>query len=114
MFYKAGGNIGQAVIFENDGILENSKNIGYSVFGRDRYLTIPQGAKTKKIHEFYLGGNQKSKAEIETALGFRLNMAEYFRLRNFLSEINRIYGPVTETGKSLDEFIRQKKRRGGT
>jgi len=113
MYYKTGGNIGHALIFENDGILENFKNIGYSVFGRDRYLLIPQGAKIKKIHEFFLGGNLKSKAEIETSLGFRLNMAEYFRLRNILSEINRIYGPVTENGKSLDEFIRQKKRRGG-
>jgi len=113
MFYKAEGNIGQALIFENDGILENNKNIGISVFGRERFQNLPQESKLKKVFEFFVGGNQKSKAEIELVMGTRLNMAEYFRLRNLLSEIQRVFGSIVDTGKGLDDYIRQKKRKGG-
>jgi len=113
LFYKSGGNIGQAMLFENDGILENSRNIGYTVFGRERYLAFPQGTKRKKVYEFFVNGVQKSKAEIENTLGSRINMAEYFRLRNSLGEIQRIFGEISNMGKSLDDFIRLKRRRGG-
>jgi len=113
MFYKSGGNIGHACLFENDGLLENSKNIGYTVFGRERYLAIPPESKTQKIYEFFVGGNQKSKAEIEITMGIRINMAEYFRLRNLLNDIQRIFGIISDTGKSLDEYMRQRKRKGG-
>ena len=40
-------------------------------------------------------------------------MAEYFRLRNLLGEIQRIFGLISNKGKGLDEFIRHKKRKGG-
>jgi len=112
MFYKA-GNIGHARIFENDGIIENCNNAGFTIFGRERYLALPQIVKLKKVSDFFIGGVQMQKAEIEHALGIRVNMAEYFRMRNFLSDIQRIYGNINAEGMCLDEFIRSKKRKGG-
>jgi hypothetical protein len=113
LFYRLSKNNGMALLFENDGLLEGKKNIGLDIFGEQRYNEIREFIINLKIFEFFSNGRLKDKAELEEQLHFRLNMAEYFRIRNFCMEINRIYGEITDTGISLDIFIREKRRGGG-
>jgi hypothetical protein len=42
-----------------------------------------------------------------------MNFAEYFRMRNYLNEIYRLYGKGGDKGKCLDEYMRARKRSGG-
>ena len=113
LFYRFSKNIGMALFFENDGILEGKKNIGTDIFGVRRYNEIRPLVRNLKICDFFTNGRVKDKAVLEDQLQCRLNMAEYFRIRNSCTEINRIYGGITSTGVSLDNFIKERKRGGG-
>jgi hypothetical protein len=55
----------------------------------------------------------RPKNELDFVLGMQMNMAEYFRLRNILNEILRVYGGIENDGKCLDIFMRGRKRKGG-
>jgi len=113
MFYRVEGNVWQARIFENDGLLEGRSNLGSHVFGNLRYSAMGIRGKTIRVGNLVVGGRTKDKVEMEREMGEMMNMAEYFRLRNTLMEIIRIYGNQEGVGKCLDEFIRAKKRGGG-
>ncbi len=113
LFYEKEGQIGMARLFENDGILDGVRNIGHEIFGNVRYNGICQRGKMVRVHEVIEGRSARSKAEIEQCMDERLNMAEYFRLRNITHRICGIYGEVNSNGKCLDEFIRERKRGGG-
>jgi len=112
-FYRVQGNIGNACLFENDGILAGRKNIGITVFGMERYNNISVIKKLLPVKSFFRQGSVKPKMEMEQVIGMQMNMAEYFRLRNVLSEIGRIYGDPEMDGKCLDMFMRGRKRKGG-
>jgi len=113
LFYKVNGNIWKARLFENDGLLEGRPNLGVGIFGIIRYSGLSVGCKTIRIGNLLVEGRAKDKVDMERALGERLNMAEYFRLRNILMEILRMFGNQVGEGRCLDEFMRAKKRGGG-
>jgi hypothetical protein len=71
-------------------------------------------AKNVRIGEMIRNGMIVDKDEVETALGERLNMAEYFRLRNICRRVCEVLDVTSDEGKCLDSWIRAKKRRGGT
>ena len=112
-FYRVKGNIGNACLFENDGILAGKKNLGITIFGLERYNMVPAVKKLLPIKTFFRQGTIKLKVEMEHVLGMQMNMAQYFRLRNLLSEIIRMYGDPEIDGKCLDIFMRGRKRKGG-
>jgi len=112
-FYRVEGNIGMACLFENDGILVGYKNLGVHIFGIERYNLLDHAKKILPVKSFCTNGQVKTKVDIENFLNIRLNMAEYFRLRNLLSEIFRIYGRNMEGGLCLDTFMRGRRRGGG-
>ena len=107
------GNIGKARLMDNDGILEGTRNIGIRVFGEERYDELGMRAKLVRIGVLMTNGRVVDKNVVERVIGQGINMAEYFRLRNVLAEIIRIFGPINEEGKCLDEFMRSRKRGGG-
>ena len=112
-FYNVGGNVGRARVMENDGLIEGVKNVGIRVFGEERYNRLGLRAKLVRIEELVENGRVKDKVLIEGAMGQGINMAEYFRLRNIVGDILRIFGGNTVGGKCLDEFMRGRKRGGG-
>jgi len=112
-FYRVGGNIGMACLFENDGLLMGKKNIGVHIFGQERYNSLSMAIKILPIKCFCSNGRLKDKNVIENILQMRVNMAEYFRMRNFIGEIIRVFGKITEDGNCLDTFMRGRKRKGG-
>jgi hypothetical protein len=114
LFYSTNKNIGMAKIFSNDGILANTVNIGLAVFGIERYRTVENVVKDVRIFEVCLNSRILPKAVVENVLNCRLNMAEYFRFRNIIAEVNRIYGELNDSGTCIDAFFRRKKRKGGT
>jgi len=112
-FYRVGENIGMACFFENDGILLGKKNLGLTIFGAVRYATISELKKRLPVKTFFDGGTVKTKTGIERLLGIPINLAEYFRLRNIINEIVRLFGHRMEDGKCLDNFMRGRRRKGG-
>ena len=50
---------------------------------------------------------------VERRLQTRITLVEYFRLRNIILEISRIFGNINANGKSLDTLMRVKRRKGG-
>jgi hypothetical protein len=113
LFYRVGGNIWKARIFENNAILEGSSNIGISVLGENRYNLLPRIGKEIRLGDLCENGRIKDKFLVERSLGMGINLAEYFRLRNKVAEIMRIYGNGGEEGLCIDEFMRAKRRGGG-
>jgi len=112
-FYMVRGNISEACLFENDGILVGKKNLGVTIFGLMRYNSLTNVKKMLPVKTFCENGMVKTKTEVERVLGMNINLAEYFRLRNTVGEISRIYGYIGHEGKCLDTFVRGRKRRGG-
>jgi len=112
LFYRVGGNVWRAPVFENDGILEGQKNIGVTVFGERRFALLSNVGKRVTLGEISTNGRIKDKAQVEVAIREEMNMAEYFRLRNIISMIYQVYGYSGEPGRCLDMFIRAKKRGG--
>jgi len=112
-FFRVKGNIGMACLFENDGLLAGHKNLGIRIFGPERYNLLDGVKKILPVKCFCENGQVKTKMDIEHVLNIRINMAEYFRLRNFFFEIRRVYGGVFEGGTCLDTFMRGRKRGGG-
>ena len=113
LFYRNCGNVGMARLFLNDGLLAGHKNVGISIFGINRFNLLSHDTKLIRVHQLYSNGSLLLKIDLEVAMSFRLNMAEYFRLRNICREIERLYGLINGDGTCLDNFIRSKKRRGG-
>jgi len=113
MFYRCAGNIWQARMFENDGILEGVVNIGTEIFGRERYLQLTDVAKKVRVGDIMDMEGVKAKEAAEARLGMRLNMAEYFRMRNMCHRIRNVFGGMIGEGKCLDSIMRTKKRGGG-
>jgi exonuclease III len=113
LFYKVSGNFWKARLFENDGLVEGRPNLGAEIFGNIRYNGLSIRCKTIRLGSLVVEGRTKDKTDVERELGERINMAEYFRLRNILMELVRMYGNQGGEGKCLDEFIRAKKRGGG-
>jgi len=111
-FYNVGGNVGKARVMENDGLIEGVKNVGIRIFGEERYNMLGLRAKLVRIEELVENGRVKDKVLIEGAMGQGINMAEYFRLRNTVGDILRIFGGNTIGGKCLDDFMRGRKRGG--
>ena len=111
-FYMVGGNVWMAPLFENNGILEGHENIGVSIFGERRFSTLGGQARNVILRTLCVQGRVKDKARVDQILGMETTMVEYFRLRNFIGMIFRIYGCNGSHGKSLDEFMRSKKRGG--
>jgi len=112
-FYRVEGNIGMACLFGNDGLLAGQKNLGIQIFGIERYNLLEDAKRILPVKSFCVNGQVKSKIEIEQVLNLRINMAEYFRLRNLLFEIRRVYGGILDGGTCLDTFMRGRKRGGG-
>jgi len=114
LFYKVKGNIGQAVLFLNDGLLEGKTNLGVTILGREKFNSLAVGAKCTRIKEFYVNGRLKEKNGVEDTLGLTLNMAEYFRFRNIMEEIARNFGGVDVIAvNGLEELMHSRKRSGG-
>ncbi len=100
-------------MFSNDGILEGVSNIGEEVFGRRRFGELGLQARGVRTGELLREGNIKDKDEVEIVLGERINLAEYFRLRQICGRIRTIFDLTSVGGKCLDVWIRAKKRGGG-
>jgi len=113
LFYQCEGNVERASLFENDGLLEGKSNLGLEIFGIERYERITARGKRVKIWELVEAGRVKAKDRIDLILGLTLNFAEYFRMRNTIMNIFRIYGVWREEGIELDVYMRAKKRKGG-
>jgi len=112
-YYRCKGNAVHARLFSNDGILEGVSNIGEEVFGRRRFGELGLQARGVRIGELLREGNIKDKDEVEIVLGERINLAEYFRLRQICGRIRTIFDLTSVGGKCLDVWIRAKKRGGG-
>jgi len=112
-FYRVGANIGNACLFDNDGILMGKRNLGLHIFGQQRYDELNGEKKILPVKIFCNNGYVKTKLELEVILEQQINMAEYFRFRNTVSEIRRVYGANFEGGKCLDAFMRGRRRKGG-
>ena len=110
-YYLSNGNILKARLFENDGILEGHPNLGLSIFGQ-RYHNMNEISKAIRVEDILLNGFIRTKREVEVTLREQLSLVEYFRLRNFIANINQLYIRNNPgQGLCLDNFMRQKKRR---
>ncbi len=96
------GNIWKARLFDNDGILEGTGNIGLETFGLERYRQLSEVAKSVRVGEIMEDGMIKNKEAVERVLALRINMAEYFRLRNVCHRIRQLYGGSEGEGTCLD------------
>ncbi len=90
------------------------RNLGHHIFGQQRYEELNDEKKLLTVKIFCKDGYVKTKLEIENILEQQINMAEYFRFRNTVSEIRRVFGANFEGGNCLDAFMRGRKRKGGT
>jgi hypothetical protein len=113
-YYRCKGNAVYARMFSNDGLLEGIQDIGIEVFGRVRYERLGAVAKNVRLGDMIRNGMILDKDAVEIALGERVNMAEYFRLRNICRRICEVLDVTSDEGTCLDDWIRAKKRRGGT
>ena len=89
-----GSNIGKARLFNNDGILEGTSNIGHAVFGQARFERLGERAKGVRIEKLVIGERLKDKVDIEVELGERINLAEYFSIRTLCHQPGYPYSPI--------------------
>jgi hypothetical protein len=113
LFYRVGSNIGKAKLWENDALVEGCPNLGIRVFGREGYDRLGERMKGLRVEEFYENNMLKDKAVLEQEVQERISLAEYFRLRNTLREVVRLYGININSGKCIDRYMRVRKRTGG-
>jgi hypothetical protein len=108
-FYLRGENVLKALLFGNSGIAsERSDFIETIVFSRERYEEIQENLQDVRVGELIGEGGCIDKRETERVLGVRINMAEYFRLRERIEWINTNYVQRGKEGKGLTEFMRKK------
>jgi len=82
--------------------------LGVDIFGRNRwYQTLSMRVKLLRVGEIVAAGRVKDKVMIERELGMQLNMAEYFRLRNIITEIIRM-----DKCRNMSRRVHEKQKKG--
>ena len=114
LFYRIENNIGKACFFENNGLIEGNPNLGLSIFGQGYHTLIDGNAKRIKIMDICVGGRIKDKIIVERILNAKISFVQYFRMRNFILEITRLYGEINEKGDCLDTYFRSNQKKGAS
>jgi len=108
-FCMTGENVLKALIFENSAFLSDREEFMEEiVFGRGRYEEIKENVREVRVAGLISNRGCKAKDEIEITLGVRINMAEYFRLRERVEWIILNYAEIGKEGKALSELMRRK------
>ncbi len=63
-FYMVKGNIGNACLFENDGVLAGRRNLGITIFGILRYNNLTAIKKVLPVKTFFRNGLARPKNEL--------------------------------------------------
>jgi hypothetical protein len=108
-FYEVGNNVLEALVFGNTTLGRAGDSVDTEVFGYEVWNRLDVEVRRVTVGDLLmLQGQIKGRQDINQIVGFQLNWAQYFRLREAVTRIKNEYGvgnPATINNWNLEQFV---------